>query len=316
MCNCDTPSTSVKPFGTSYSQGYALPVERTLFAHHAPAGHTGVMTHLWLTPCHEGTVIRYYLDGETNASIAFPPSLAAGVGFHDQAAPWGNKWIGKAAKVGGLMWNFRVPFQSLRITVETPEFHPLYLIVRGALDVPINIGGVTVPLAAARLRQYAVHRVVQPLDMVTLAEVEKGKSGLLFMHTLSAFSANPNFLEGCYHFYSPADEKWPGLLLSSGTEDYFDSAYYFDAGPYHLPVSGLTHEHYSGTTGANVSMSAYRFHEEDPIRFDDGMRFEWRVGDLVDFSINKCYVAPGEFGKPVGDPQPTQVFAYAWLYVW
>ena len=49
-------------------------------------GHVGVMTHFWSTcgPEVEGLqLVRYYVDGETTASIAFTPPLAAGVGFDD-----------------------------------------------------------------------------------------------------------------------------------------------------------------------------------------------------------------------------------------
>ena len=40
---------------------------------------------------------------------------------------------------------------------------------------------------------------------------------------------------------SPHDAPFPGVVLSTGTEDFFDSAYYFDGGPFRFPVSGLTH---------------------------------------------------------------------------
>jgi len=37
---------------------------------------------------------------------------------------------------------------------------------------------------------------------------------------------NLNFLEGCFHSYSPYNKPFPGVVLSTGTEDYFDSAWY------------------------------------------------------------------------------------------
>jgi hypothetical protein len=43
----------------------------------------------------------YYIDGETIPSIQFVPYMLVGVGFDDQTAPWGTKWIGKGAKGGG-----------------------------------------------------------------------------------------------------------------------------------------------------------------------------------------------------------------------
>ena len=52
--------------------------------------------------------------------------------------------------------------------------------------------------------------------------------------------ANYNYMEGCFHFYSPPTQAWPGLLLSTGMEDYYDrywpyfqsvlSVYYKDPG--------------------------------------------------------------------------------------
>jgi hypothetical protein len=319
ICACDAPADDVKPFGTAYSQGVMDATERTMFAHALPAGHTGVMTHFWLTPCSKHTTVRYYIDGEANASIAFKPALAGGVGFDDNTAPWGTKWFSKAAKRGGWSWNFRVPFQnSVRVTVQNDRVEVLYLIFRGAQDLNTNIGGVDIP-PGARLQQFTVNRSIAALELVDLATVPAGKSGMVFMHTLSGESATENFMEGCYHFYSPPAEPWPGLLLSSGTEDYFDSAFYFDAGEYYLPVAGLTHYATArdrAGRAANVSMSAYRFHEQDPLRFQDGMKLQWRVGDLFDASLNKCFVAPGEPGIAMLHPKVTKVVAYVWVYVW
>lgn len=43
--------------------------------------------------------MRYYVDGETTASIAFAPGMAAGVGFGDDGAPRGTKWYATAVCV-------------------------------------------------------------------------------------------------------------------------------------------------------------------------------------------------------------------------
>ena len=70
----------------------------------------------------------------------------------------------------------------------------------------------------------------------------------------------------------------PGALLGQ-----FDSAFGFDTGRFHGPVSGCTHRKggmpaslaHTGdpkcfTSGTTMEVSAYRFHEEDPLAFDDG----------------------------------------------
>ena len=61
--------------------------------------------------------------------------------------------------------------------------------------------------------------------------------------------------------------------VCTGTEDYYDSAYYFDGGEYHMPVSGFTN-YIPATANTTAKWSAYRFHEMDPIVFSQGMRFQ------------------------------------------
>src|SRR4051812_37021076 len=93
---------------------------------------------------------------------------------------------------------------------------------------------------------------VPPVAWVPIADIPSG-SGLFFMHTLAVSAANLNFLEGCYHQYAPYDQNFPGVLLSTGTEDYFDSGWYFNAGRFWLPVSGFTHFENQTTTVPSFS---------------------------------------------------------------
>lgn len=123
-------------------------------------------------------------------------------------------------------------------------------------NLDINIGGVPIP-NQARLKLVVFDEVVQPVQWVPLVDIPTG-SGLFFMHTIAVLSGNLNFLEGCYHQYSPYNQPFPGTILSTGTEDYFDSAWYFNGGEFWLPVSGFTH---LNTSHNRVEWSAYRFHE-------------------------------------------------------
>jgi len=54
------------------------------------------------------------------------------------------------------------------------------------------------------------------------------------------------------------------MFLSSGAEDYFLSAFYFDLGMFKSPNSGLTY--YDGSK----KLSAYKLHHRDPVLFSDG----------------------------------------------
>ena len=59
-------------------------------------------------------------------------------------------------------------------------------------------------------------------------------------------------------------------FLSSGTEDYFLSASYFDEGVFAGSEAGLTWR------GAGGDLSAYKTHQRDVLPFHGGMQFVWR----------------------------------------
>eukprot|EP00041_Stephanoeca_diplocostata_P013928 m.249343 g.249343 ORF g.249343 m.249343 type:complete len:445 (-) comp19517_c0_seq1:240-1574(-) len=326
VCQCGAllePSSALT-FGTGLSGGSVPAAETTLFAHQIAPGHVGVMNHFWSTcsPAAEtNLLVRYYIDGEANASIAMHPAMAAGTGFDDPSAPWGTKWIGLGAgKGGGQAWfhNIKIPFQkSIRITIQADKsYGGFYIIVRGGLDLPLVVGDVTLP-PTARMQLQKFEGRVDPLQVLDIVNVPKGFSGQHFMSALAVNNSGVglNFLEGCYHMYDPADQAFPGTVLSTGTEDYFDSGWYFNAGEFHLPVSGMTH---LVNQPKNVTeWSAYRFHEMDPLRFGNGFRLTWRCGDMTGSAPDgggKCYTQTG--GPPVGNPVCEHVISYAWVYVW
>ena len=150
------------------------------------------------------------------------------------------------------------------------------MIVRGAMDVPLVIGDVTLP-SKAKLQLQKFEGSMQPLEVLDIVSVPKGKQGQVFMSALAVDNDGTgglNFLEGCYHMYDPVDEAYPGTLLATGTEDFFDSGWYFNAGEFRSPVSGFTH---LVSTKNKTEWSAYRFHEMDPLRFADGVKSEHRI---------------------------------------
>jgi len=93
------------------------------------------------------------------------------------------------------------------------------------------------------------------LDFVPLVDVPSGP-GAHFMITMAVQSKVMDFLEGCLHAYFDGNTEFPGVLLATGTEDYFDSAYYFNGGQYHQPTTGFTHQ---DKVGGNFRWSAYRY---------------------------------------------------------
>ena len=140
-----------------------------------------------------------------------------------------------------------------------------------------------------KLRLYKNEEVhIKPLEFLPLAQV-KNSAGALFMVTLVASSSNLVFLEGCMRSYIDGSNKT--TWLSSGTEDFFLSAYYFDKGLYHLDNAGLTYLNKSGL------VSAYKFFENDPLLFTKSFELWWRCSDR-DISKDK-------HGCPNTWPDPT-----------
>ena len=307
-------------FGTGLSSNRLYQYELDLFNYTvSPSSVFATLTHFWIAgaapqPDIDSALIRYYIDGESEASIQFTPSLLCGAGFNDGTGPWGGRWMGKGAANGGWWSHFRVPFQqSIRITgqLTTNSTSTLvWTILRGNEDLHTTIGGFTLPVTARLTQSRIQSQLYNPLDWVTLADLPSA-SGLLFAHVLQAESTNLYFLEGCYHAYTPYKTAFPGLLLSTGTEDYFSSADYFDGGIYHFDHAGLTHFTVNSTT---VRMSSYRLHELDPVLFNGGIRLVWRIGDVIDENGFKCIVDQG--GVVVSSPNVTRVTSYVWTYVW
>ncbi len=263
----------------------------------------GCLTHMWFGgdwPGWDRTRIRCYVDGEPAASIDMELFLGHGIGFGEEAAPWGTERLGKTGHPSGVFNSYRIPFgKSIRVTAQAApdlkEDPPFWWIIRGVENMPVEVGGIRLP-DDARLRLYRTeNREMAPLEMLDLCEASE--AGLLYQVTMSVRSGNLNFLEACMRAYMNGGAE--PLLLSSGTEDYFLGTYYFNRGRYHFPMAGLTH-----LDARKNTFSAYRFHEQDPIIFKNGLRLVWRNGEAW------------ADGRPFGDPQHSIVTTYTWVYEW
>ena len=261
--------------------------------------------------------IRIYIDGEAVASLDFLLLLAHGVGFTEalevQYIPWGTKRVAHAAD-GGIYNTYRIPFsKSFRVTAMHPKGGAFFYIIRGVENLLVTVGDLTLP-SNARLRLYKnVDVMLTPLQFITLASTTN-TAGMLFQVTLAANSTDYNYLEACMRAVidGAANTTW----LSSGTEDFFLSAYYFNRGVYHLDNSGLTYKDNKGV------MSAYKFFENDPILFTKSFELTWRCGETI--NVNQGCPndwpppLPSEFSKVerAGEPKlaNTVVTTYTWVY--
>lgn len=269
---------------------------------------TGCLTHFWFGGNFKGaedTRIRYYVDGEETPSIDMALYMGHGIGFHDQQAPWSTRYIGKIGKNNGIFNNYRIPFgKSIRVTAQlagdnenTPQ---IWWIIRGLENGRVSLGNVELP-ASARLKLLRLEDYeAAPLEEFDLCSVSG--CGALFQVTIAARGDSLTYLEACMRAYSEKKGEQP-LMLSSGLEDYFLGTYYFDTGKFYSDIAGLTH-----FDKENKSFSAYRFHDNDPVFFQSGLRLTCRCGET-------------EHGKPdekTGylNPSRTHYTTYTWVYQW
>lgn len=245
---------------------------------------TGFVTHAWFTIGNGYTArLRFYIDNETTPSLDFDVAEGIGsIGFSDPSAPWGTTLHGKGASEGALFSTRRVPFGNrIRVTAIFDTLPPgaglqsFFFIIRGleAVSPPtfpgMNIAGLQLP-PNARLRQYTTTiSNLGTFDFVSVANASASSAGIIHEVWMKANSSLFIYLEACMRLY--VDGAAAPLFLSSGTEDYFNSAMYFDGGPFRFENSGLTHKDES-----HYAMSAYRIHERDPLVFSRGMNFVWR----------------------------------------
>ena len=108
--------------------------------------------------------------------------------------------------------------------------------------------------------------------------------------------ANLNFMEAQIRAYVNGNAE--PMMVSSGLEDYFLGTYYFKDGIYHNPLAGLTH-----FDPQHFSFSAYRFHDDDPFFFENGLRLTCRCGEKAGDHV-------------FGEPKDTTYTTYAWVYEW
>jgi len=305
-----SPDADLETFSYGVSQFHMDPAQNyTLWSREGP----GVIQYFWLTGDFDVSymIFEVYIDGATQPNYVFTPDERSGIGFGDQTSPWGNSIIGKGALWGGVYSQLKVPFTTgivykAKMAPSATKGGTLFWQIRGTPSLPIIVANVQLP-STAKLVLYKNSQVtLKPLDFLTLANTTN--SGVVFMTLLEVKSNNLNYLEGCFRSYVKGSKE--AVLISTGTEDYFQSGYYFNAGTYHLPGAGLSHK--DTETG---TLSAYKIHEDDPLFFTrGGFVFVWRNGDTQDPKTgHKC---ADDRGPTVGNPQISTVTTYCWVYEW
>lgn len=341
----DTAGAAPPTIGRSFGNGVAgmpiCPQPVTIVNHTlSDAATHGVLHHFWETSA-DNIVVEYYIDGETVPSIAFEPPAMCGLASKflplyllnpsvDHDLYHAGAMCGKNSAKGGFFNTFPIPFQkSAVVTIRqspaavTAGCGHGYVNVRGTENLPIVLPGSGIPLpptARLKLKKNDWYEV-QPADHVPIVDEASG-DGLVFMVGWSVESqpvGGPNagggYIEGCWQFYNSNSTPYPGFVVGTGVEDYFDSSYYFgaDAGifgkdGYQVPslmfrneLTGLTFFQRNEASGYE-RISAYRFHTADPLVYNGGGKLLWWVGQCK--PLDQQPVAGTNVLTKCGNPYP------------
>jgi hypothetical protein len=239
----------------------------------------GVIRRIWITVFSRDPhylrriALEMYWDGEIDPSVAVPLGDFFGNGFdkrHYVAAPMG-------VSSGGFYCYLVMPFQErARIVVRNGTGRAIdafyHQIGYEALDLlPRNVPTLhAVWHRDPRTDHSRPHRVLE-------ARGRGAFVGVLF--NAESYRNSLVFLEGDELFYVDGEFRGQG----TGTEDYFNSGWYFDQGPFAAPYHGLVLK-----DDQRGRIAAYRWQLPDPVTFNDSIRIELEHGhaneDVADYA--------------------------------
>lgn len=233
----------------------------------------GCVSRIWMTISsadpyiYRKMILRAYWDGEDEPSIECPIGDFFGSGFckftHYDAVPLGMT-------SGGLYCYFPMPFaKSARFEVDVQSKkrnHTFYYAIQyhKFKEMPEDIGYFHAKWNRETTRENK--------NYVILDAKGKGHYAGCFLHMQGAPKVTPAvwlwfwFLEGSEMIYVDGEDH-PPAIYGTGTEDYFNSGWYFDKGTYSAPYHGLTVKDW-----LRARISAYRFHIPDPVPFESDIR--------------------------------------------
>lgn len=236
-------------------------IVRRWWATIAPRNHPEIQRHL---------IVRCYWDGEAEPSVEVPVSDFFGMGF----GLW-KDYVSLPLNMtsGGYNSYWPMPFKTgARITVENTASVPVTHFYYN-LDVE----------AYDRLPDDVLHfhaqfrRTISAQDRpVTILETT-GRGH--YVGTLLAMQPlvgnHLGYLEGNQRIFIDGEEA--PSIVGTGTEDYFSSGWYYDTGEYSAPYHGVTVK-----DEERGRINTYRWHIEDPIPFEQSLRFTIEHGGTND----------------------------------
>ena len=234
----------------------------------------GCIQQIWMTPTGNWhhSILRFYWDGETNASVECPVGgfFACGLDHYAQI----NSLAVCVNPGSAFNCYWPMPFhKKARVTLENIDDHDMVLYYQ------INYVLGKVPKNAGYF--HAQFRHEYPLSTKGLYTILDGVRGEgQYVGTYLAMEVHDAgwWGEGEIKFYLDGDHDFP-TICGTGTEDYFCGSYNFESPVTHkyqtfsTPYSGLAQVLPADKTyEAGQRFSLYRWHLADPIHFKKDLK--------------------------------------------
>ncbi|WP_162993376.1 DUF2961 domain-containing protein [Asaia bogorensis] len=227
--------------------------------------------------------LHFRIGGEKTPSVVLSMGLSGTYGakrFHSRTVSCSSS-IGRL----GCTFGLKIPYRKdLQAFFHNGGKHPLKLWgwLQGESDPSVRPTEELHTVSGGD--QYGGQITVHPYEEVTLLDVSgPGRlAGLQFFmdrHN-DRLGTNENCVEGNFRYY--IDHATEPQYESSGTEDYFGSSFNFQDAPFASDSFGVFYNRYAGASGPDVisdQVSAWRWHQDDPIRFAHHLRVTWQCGD-------------------------------------
>lgn len=278
----------------------------------------GCIKHIWMTTrCYDPMYLRklvleMYWDGENNPSVRVPLGDFFGVGHaisrHYVSLPlsivFGDKRGPKGPFAGGMNCYFPMPFGKRAliqlINQSNEPVKNLFFMIDYEIyeeEIPEDVGRFHATFNIERPCKKIVYEsdIKDPAPWELPGKNLTGEENYVILeaygtgHYVGCVLSIDNFDASNQVYTWPGEgddmifidgEKWPPSLHGTGTEDYFGGAWGFPSGEYSGPYHGISlgsdvQEHFGKWT-------LYRFHIEDPIRFQKSIKVTIEHGHAND----------------------------------
>ncbi len=233
----------------------------------------GVITMFWTTISSSDKyflrhiVLRMYWDGEKNPSVEVPIGDFFGTGF--QYKQYITPFTGMSS--GGYYCYFPMPFNKsarVEVTNETGQAIPSFYYHIDYHKLPNPFDSTVAYFHATWHREIRT----DPSRYYTLLDAE-GEGHLVGINmSMQSYDGSLSFLEGDEMIYVDGEKE--ASIKGTGTEDYFNSGWYFNQGEFSAPYHGLIMK--DDSLGR---IAAYRFLILDCVPFTKSIRALIEHGD-------------------------------------